>query len=54
MNTQLISFKKFSNCILVTTKVPKCDRSKTKADKFAILWYYTGRFYAGGWNDEFG
>lgn len=54
MNTQLISFKKFANCILVTTKVPKSERKKAKAEKAALLWYYSGRFYVGGWTGSYG
>jgi len=46
---QLLSLKKYSNCILITTKAPKETNHVEKANKIAILWYFSGKFYIGGW-----
>lgn len=48
---QLISFTKYSNCILITTKITN-SKKNSLVNKLALLWYFSGRFYVGEWSDN--
>jgi hypothetical protein len=41
---QIVSLKRFSNCIILIANHPTVNQNKT-----ALLWSYNGDFYLGGW-----